>query len=107
MSSANERQVAGNHYKQADGGEQHWDRMWRLYGRGYFVGCTTKYMERYHLKNGVEDLKKARHFLDKLIELEEAADKAASMRGLGIADDKFAAQFEREIGASRRAEGAA
>ena len=66
--SANEKQVAGNHYNKD--GEQHWDRIYRLYGRGYFVGCSTKYIERYHLKNGKEDLEKAIHFLQKLIELE-------------------------------------
>jgi hypothetical protein len=32
-------------------------------------------VERYRLKNGVDDLKKARHFLDKLIELEEAREQ--------------------------------
>jgi hypothetical protein len=46
--------------------------MWRLHGRGYFVGCITKYVERYHLKNGVQDLEKAKHFLEKLIELENS-----------------------------------
>lgn len=69
MSKANRRQVAGAHYK-VDAGEQHWDRIWRMHGRGYFVGQITKYVERYHLKNGVEDLEKAKHFLEKLIELE-------------------------------------
>jgi hypothetical protein len=69
--SANERQVGGDHYKRAGtGGEEHWDRIWRMYGRGYFVGCITKYVERYHLKNGIQDLEKAAHFLQKLIELE-------------------------------------
>lgn len=68
-SLANSRQVGGDHYKK--GGEEHWDRIWRLYGRGYFVGCITKYVERYHLKNGLQDLEKAKHFLEKLIELEE------------------------------------
>lgn len=67
--SANDKQVAGDHYHQKDG-EQHWDRIYRLYGRGYFVGCATKYIERYHLKNGKQDLEKAIHFLEKLIELE-------------------------------------
>ena len=71
---ANEIQVGGDHYKLDGKGEEHWDRVWRMSGRGYFVGCITKYVERYHKKNGVEDLKKARHFLDKLIEL-ESADK--------------------------------
>lgn len=32
---------------------------------------VLKYVTRYDLKNGVEDLKKARNYLDKLIELEE------------------------------------
>jgi hypothetical protein len=68
-------QVGGSHYKMD--GEQHWDRQWRLHGRGYFVGCITKYVERYHLKNGIQDLEKAQHFLDKLIELEKKADEEA------------------------------
>jgi hypothetical protein len=75
--SANDRQVSGNHYNKE--GEQHWDRMWRLYGRGYFVGCSTKYVERYHLKNGKEDLEKAIHFIQKLIELEYPEDKVESV----------------------------
>lgn len=66
---ANQRQVGGAHYK--IGGEEHWDRIWRLFGRGYFIGCITKYLERYQYKNGVEDLEKAQHYLQKLKELEE------------------------------------
>lgn len=66
--SANDRQVGGDHYDKK--GEQHWDRIFRLYGRGYFVGCATKYLERYHLKNGKQDLDKAIHFIEKLRELE-------------------------------------
>lgn len=78
--SANDRQEGGDHYKiyGKDGAEQHWDRVWRIYGPevayAYFCGAITKYVERYRLKNGVEDLKKARHYLDKLIELETALD---------------------------------
>lgn len=41
-------------------------------GLGYFEGCVLKYITRWKDKNGVEDLKKARHFLALLIELEEA-----------------------------------
>jgi hypothetical protein len=40
-------------------------------GLNYFQAMITRYVERYRDKNGVEDLRKARHFLDKLIELEE------------------------------------
>lgn len=74
--AANDVQIAGEHYKAKPNCEQHWDRVWRLYGRGYFVGCITKYVERYHLKNGVQDLQKAKHFIEKLIELETAAAEA-------------------------------
>lgn len=65
---ANDKQVGGDHYVST--GEQHWDRVYRMHGRGYFIGCATKYAERYHLKNGKQDLEKAIHFLQKLIELE-------------------------------------
>lgn len=63
---ANTRQVGGDHYK--TGGEEHWDRVHRL-GLDYFQGQITKYVERWKKKNGVQDLMKARHFLDKYIEL--------------------------------------
>jgi len=68
QSSANDRQVGGFHYQ--TNGEQHWDRVYRMFGPGYFIGCITKYVERYQSKNGYEDLLKAQHFLEKLIELE-------------------------------------
>lgn len=78
MSEANKRQIGGSHYKSKDGGEEHWDRVWRLYGPGYFVGCITKYVERYQDKNGVQDLEKAAHFLQKLIELEKGKVKEST-----------------------------
>jgi hypothetical protein len=37
---------------------------------GYAEGAVVKYVTRWKHKNGIEDLKKARHFLDLLIELE-------------------------------------
>jgi hypothetical protein len=66
VSKANQVQIGGDHYK--NGGEEHWDRVHRL-GLDYFQAAITKYVERWKLKNGVEDLNKARHFLDKYIEL--------------------------------------
>jgi len=63
---ANDIQVGGDHYKRI-GGEQHWDRAIRL-KFDIFQYQVTKYVERWKDKNGVEDLEKARHFLDKYIE---------------------------------------
>ncbi len=68
---ADGRQVGGSHYRGVEG-EQHWTRMWRLYGRGYFIGQLTRYAERYHLKNGIQDLDKIIHYAEKLKELEQA-----------------------------------
>lgn len=39
-------------------------------GIGYMEGSVIKYVSRWRKKNGVEDLKKARRFLDLLIEME-------------------------------------
>ena len=39
-------------------------------GIGYFEGNVIKYVSRWRDKNGIDDLKKARHYLDLLIELE-------------------------------------
>lgn len=37
----------------------------------YLEGNIIKYVTRYKLKNGIEDLKKARVYLDKLIEVQD------------------------------------
>lgn len=75
MSAANQKQVGGNHYKH--GGEEHWDRVNRL-RLNYFQAAATKYIERCYLKgNTVQDLQKAVHFLEKLIEIEQRKADAA------------------------------
>lgn len=40
-------------------------------GIGFAEGSAIKYLTRWRDKGGIEDLKKARHFIDLLIELEE------------------------------------
>ena len=39
-------------------------------GIGYFEGNVIKYVSRWRAKGGVEDLRKARHYIDLLIDLE-------------------------------------
>jgi hypothetical protein len=68
--SANEIQVAGGHYKEKK--IQPWDYI-AANNLGFFEGNVVKYITRYREKGGVEDLRKARHYLDKLIELETQA----------------------------------
>jgi hypothetical protein len=85
--SANDRQEGGDHYRKVEG-EQHWDRLVRLYGlekaRCYFIGNLTAYVERYMEKDGVKDLKKARHYLDKLIELESDSKLEGSLSHIPV-----------------------
>jgi hypothetical protein len=61
-------QVAGNHYK--DMAIQPVEYVHKN-DIGYIEGSVIKYVSRWRKKNGVEDLKKARHFLDLLIEMEQ------------------------------------
>ena len=43
----------------------------------YLQGNVIKYVTRYRDKNGVEDLQKAKHYIDLLIELEDKDEKKA------------------------------
>jgi len=71
-------QVGGDHYLGM--GIQPWDAlqawMTREQFAGYLLGSTVKYLARYNAdaptKGGIVDLKKARHYLDQLIERVEA-----------------------------------
>lgn len=64
--SANDKQIAGSHYQR--GSLQHWD-ICAGFRIGYLESCATKYLIRWRDKNGLEDLYKSDHFLEKLIEM--------------------------------------
>lgn len=64
--SANRRQVAGQHYAAS---VQHWDYVIEALDGRYLEGNITKYVCRHRKKNGLQDLEKALHYLDKLEEL--------------------------------------
>lgn len=64
--SANEIQVGGDHYKASI---QHWDYAAANFGPGYFRGNASKYVTRSRKKNGLEDIKKARHYVQKMREV--------------------------------------
>ena len=42
-------------------------------GLGFIAGNIVKYVTRYKHKNGIEDLRKAQHYLNTLIEYEQKA----------------------------------
>lgn len=65
---ANNRQVGGDHYKAE---YQHWDFVHDL-DLDYWQACASKYVTRARKKNGLEDLQKAPHYLQKRAELTRA-----------------------------------
>ena len=82
--AANEEQVGGRHYIEKS--IQPWDYI-IANKMGYLEGNIIKYVSRYKEKNGVEDLIKAAHYLDKLIEVtrnervQEVADSKTVVAG--------------------------
>jgi len=76
--TARSRQVGGDHYRKL--AIQPWDAMqeWMSPERfaGFLQGNIIKYIARYQDKGGVQDLEKARHYLDRLIEAEKCAKPA-------------------------------
>lgn len=66
--SVDEVQHGGDHYKQG-GAMQHWNMLLMVgFGWEYYCAAATKYASRYHKKNGVQDVEKAIHFVDKLLD---------------------------------------
>lgn len=85
MSKANAVQVGGTHYKSK--AIQPWDYI-TSNDLGYLEGNIVKYVSRWQDKGGLSDLDKAKHYLEKLIEVE--TDKAMcreSDRLIGFMDE--------------------
>jgi hypothetical protein len=78
--SANDKQVGGSHYKT---NIEPWDAILD-WGLGYLDGSAVKYLSRWHKKGGIQDLEKARHYLDKLIEVEHERLQRASDRNVQV-----------------------
>jgi hypothetical protein len=71
QNGADSTQIGGSHYQKDI---QPWDYMKAIMSEyeflGYLRGNVIKYISRYKDKGGVEDLRKAQHYLTKLIEEE-------------------------------------
>jgi hypothetical protein len=65
--SANDKQIAGTHY--SNKAIQPWDFI-TSNNIGYLEGNVIKYISRWKEKGGVNDLLKAQHYLEKLLELQ-------------------------------------
>jgi bbp48 len=67
--TALETQIGGSHYKSKAIQPVEYIHANNI---GYFEGCVIKYVTRWKNKNGIQDLEKAKHYLELLIELEKA-----------------------------------
>ena len=65
--SALDQQISGTHYKKLAIQPVTYIHANNI---GFMEGSAIKYLSRWRDKGGVDDLKKARHFIDMLIELE-------------------------------------
>jgi len=74
MNSLN-TQVGGNHYKEMSIQPIEYIMKNNI---GIMEGNAIKYISRWRSKGGIEDLKKARHYLDMLIEFEEHSTDTAA-----------------------------
>lgn len=66
--TANDSQIADSFYK--DMAIQPWDYITKN-NFSFLEGCIIKYVSTYKDKDGVQDLRKAQHFLQKLVEVTE------------------------------------
>lgn len=62
---ASERQVAGNHYKSMAIQPVHFIRANNI---GWYEGNAIKYICRHKQKNGIQDIEKAIHYLELVLE---------------------------------------
>lgn len=65
--SATDTQVGGNHYKSLAIQPVEYIHANSI---GYFEGCAIKYLTRWKSKGGIQDLEKAKHYIELLIEME-------------------------------------
>ena len=82
--SAFDSQIGGNHYKSF---KIQPIEFITINGLGYIAGNIIKYVCRYKSKNGIEDLRKARHYIDMLIESELKEEAFARNRSVGDNDE--------------------
>lgn len=77
------------HYVLEDGSDS-MDLIAKILGKeqfkGFLRGNAIKYLIRYKQKGGIEDLKKAMNYLDRMVDLEEGPEDEAYESGSYLAD---------------------
>lgn len=89
MTTANETQIGGDHYKgkgacrECGASLETWD-LAHIFEWDAFQFSIIKYVMRWKAKHGIEDLEKAQHFIAKLLELAREDEAKAKLVGTGI-----------------------
>jgi len=78
---ADEYQVGGDHYRKMAHQPQH---LTRSYGLGGFEHSAIKYVSRWRNKGGIDDLRKALHFCEMLIENENRFIQIGQPKGFDL-----------------------
>lgn len=81
--TANDKQIGGEHYK---GKHEVWDFI-TANQLDYLEGNVIKYVARNRKKNGIEDLHKALHYLEKLLEVRLAEKQVAAQNQLAATQE--------------------
>lgn len=84
--SAEDKQIGGNHYTSKKVQPWHAMESWMTAEQfdGFLRGNVIKYVARCDDKGGVEDLQKARHYIDRLIEHRERHNDSPSGGGAHV-----------------------
>jgi len=80
--SALDKQVSGDHYK-----DLKIQPIEYIHANGipFAEGSVIKYVSRWRSKGGIKDLEKAKHFLELLIELEQAEEDKTEAKKCAVA----------------------
>jgi hypothetical protein len=92
--AANDYQISGDHYRTPI---QHWDFV-VANGLDYWQAAITKYVVRWRHKGGIEDLRKAQHYLAKYMELIAAGARFTVLTQHGISEVESRSKSEKETG---------
>ncbi len=87
QSTANNYQIGGDHYRSEI---QHWDFV-LANNIPYLEAQIIKYVFRWRKKGGVQDLNKAKHFLEKLLDVANGEEREWKLR-----EDKTRSELRRE-----------
>ena len=91
MASSNDRQVGGQHYNTPI---QHWDLV-VANDIPYLEAQIIKYVMRHRRKNELQDLQKAQHFIEKLVEVTYPLSLSAEQNEL-VNERKFNQNLDNE-----------